>query len=290
MKIIILTIAVINIFLTTIQAQHSTYYNVDINQNANVNINQNVNVSGTVYEQKTIRTIDYGALQLANAQKEKNKLERIIYANQEERRMSLEIASNPVKAYDYGNEIKITKKGKSAKQFGFKSFTLNYIAPHKSLFVFTGAGNLENTSVDGITTEIIIVPPLYNTENIYEYMGIDSDVEKIAKMENIEVGQLNERGNGEIFVHKKEVNRATVFGIKGFKSTLIFEDDYQYCITDKFQAYDPLKKNGVYHIVQVNTYGSKNEVSFEQLEGRRYYLRQLIEKIISTAMVYDIKY
>ena len=30
-----------------------------------------------------------------------------------------------------------------------------------------------------------------------------------------------------IFVHKKDFNRATVYGIKGYKSTLIWEDKFE---------------------------------------------------------------
>ena len=53
-------------------SQYSGYYNV--NSNIKVNANVNHNVSGNIYEHKTITTIDYGALQLANSQKEKNNL------------------------------------------------------------------------------------------------------------------------------------------------------------------------------------------------------------------------
>lgn len=162
---------------------------------------------------------------------------------------------------------------------------MSYKVPHNSVFVFAGAGRLENVSQEGITTEIIFSGPVYNKENI------EIDVENNAKMEEMIVGQLNDDGEGgKIFVHKKEIDRATVYGVKGFKSSLIWEDDYQYTITDNFQSFDPTQKYGVMYFVKVRTYGSKNEVTFEQLEGRRYYLRQLIEKIISTAMIYDMKY
>jgi len=283
MKVKIL-IAVMIVVCTTAQAQYSTYYNVDVNKK--VNVNQNVNVSGAVYEHKTITTIDYGALQLANAQQEANRLENIKYADEKQRRISSEIASNPVKAYDYGHQNTFTMSGKDIKPSGFKSYTMSYRVPHNTLFVQAGAGRFENVSLEGITTEIIFFRPSYNKDNV------DIDVEKKAKMEDVIVGQLNAAGrNGEdIFVHKKETNRSTVFGIKGFKSTLIWEDDYEYTITDNFHSCDTSKKNGVFYFVKVRTYGSKNEVTFEELEGRRYYLRQLIEKIISTAVVYDMRY
>ena len=41
----------------------------------------------------------------------------------------------------------------------------------------------------------------------------------------MKVGQLNEGNDGEIFVHKKDVNKAIVWGNQGFKGTLIWEDD-----------------------------------------------------------------
>jgi hypothetical protein len=290
MRKIIFTITITIAFFTTTQAQYSTYYNVDVNQRVNANINQNVNVSGIVYENKTITTIDYGALQLANAQRESNKLEKIKYADEQQRRISLEVASNPVKAFDYGEQNIFTIKGKDAKAAGFMSFKMSHKVPHSSMFVYAGAGRLENVSQDGITTEIIFSLPLYNKKELYKNFNVVIDVEKTAKMEMMQVGQLNNNGDGEIFVHKKEVNRANVFGTKGFKSTIIWEDNYQYTITDNFQSYDSSEKNGVLYFVKIRTYGSKNEVNFEKLEGRRYYLRQLIEKIISTAIVYDMKY
>jgi hypothetical protein len=270
---------------TTAQAQYSTYYNIDVNQNVNANINKNVNVSGSVYEHKTITTIDYGALQLANAQHEKNRLENTKYADEQQRLISLEVATDPVKAYDYGSQITFTIKGKDAKPYGFTSFTMSYRIPHNALFIQAGKGRFENVSSDGITTEIIFRAPEYNKKK-------DTiDVEKIAKMDNVIVGQINSEDEiGDFFVHKKDIRRATVFGIKGFKYTMIWEDNYQYTITDNFISFNPLDGNGVTYFVKVRTYGDKDKTTFEELEGRRYYLKQLIEKVISTAMVYDMKY
>lgn len=281
MKKILILIPILIVVFTTAQAQYSTYYNVDVN----ANINKNVNVSGTIYENKTITTIDYGALQLANAQNEKNRLESIKYADEQQRRISLEVASDPVKAYDYGIQNTFTIDGKDAKLQGFKKFTMSYKIPHNSLFVHAGAGRFENVSSNDITTEILIAGPKYNKNK-------DTiDVEKIAKMEKFIVGALNLDADGKsIFVHKKDIRRATVFGLKGFKSTLIWEDNYQYTITDNFRSYNPKVGNGVSYFVKVRTYGDKDKTTFEELEGRRYYLRQLIEKVISTAMVYDMNY
>lgn len=271
---------------TSAQAQYSTYYNVDINQNVNANIKNNINVSGSVYENKTITTIDYGALQLANSQNEKNKLESIKYADEQQRLISLEIASDPVKAYDYGFQNTVTFKGKDAKLFGFRKFTISYKSPYKTLFVNAGDGRFENVSIDGITTEIIFSGPKYLNEKV------DVDVEKIAKMEPVKVGYINEKMGPDgknIYVHKKDVHRATVFGIKSYYGTLIWEDDYQYAITDNYKSYKN-EGNGIMFSVKVRYYGDKDKVTFEKLEGRKYYLQRLVEKVISTAVVTDIEY
>ena len=42
-------------------------------------------------------------------------------------------------------------------------------------------------------------------------------------------------------------------------------------------------------MIKVRYYGNKSEVDFEKLEGRRYYLKPLIEKIVSTAKINDLE-
>ena len=286
MKNILTTIAFVLAFTSISNAQYSNYYNLNVNQKLNANINQNVNINGTVFENKTITSIDYGALSLANAQRESNRLENVKYAEEQQKRISLEIASAPVKAFDYGYQNNFTLKGKDAKSRGFKNFSISYIIPNNSLFVQAGGGRFENVSSDGITTEIIINGPQYNITKL------EMNMENWAKNDSTKVGQLNKnvQTGEEFFVHKKDVNRATVFGVKGFKSTLIWEDNYQYTITDNFASYNISEGNGVVCEVIVRTYGNKSEVNFEKLEGRRFYLRQLVEKVVSTAVVYDMKY
>ena len=46
--------------------------------------------------------------------------------------------------------------------------------------------------------------------------------------------------------------------------------------------------NGIEVRVKVRYYGNKKELTFEQLEGRKYYLKGLIEKIIATARLQDV--
>ena len=288
MKNILTAIIFFMVFTTIANAQYSNYYNLNVNQKLNANINQNVNVNGMIFENKTITTIDYGALSLANAQRESVRLENIKYADEQQRRISLEIASDPVKAFDYGyayNDI-VKYKGKEIKMVGIKSYSFRFIVPNNAIFTNAGQGRFENVSSDGITTEIIFKGPSYNINKV------DFNVEKLAQMNGVIVGQLAiDNINGDtIFVHKKETNRATVYGVKGFKYSMVWEDKYQNVITDNFASNDLTKGNGIYYSAVVRTYGNKNEVNFEKLEGRRFYFRRLVEKLISTYSIYDIKY
>ena len=275
--------------------QYSSYYNVDVNSNSrvsgNINVNKNVNISGDVT--KTIKTIDYGALSLANAQREKTRLQAQKYADEKSRQQSLEIATNPMKAFEYGkfqtwDYYSTAEKRKTAKKYGFKKFKYLFNYPHSSLFNGTGNGRWENVSSDGITTEYFIYPISRIKSEFYGSIK-PNQAEIKCKMADIKVGELNDDGkNGEIFVHKKDVNRATVYNNKGFKGTLIWEDDYQYTITDNYHAFWK-NSNGVWFrgFARVRYYGDKDDITFEKLEGRRHYLHQVIEKVISSARSYD---
>lgn len=283
MKTTFLFIALSTFYIA--QSQQSNYYSVDVNQT--VNSRENINVSGNVSINKNISTIDYGNLALANAENERTRLENLKYTDNKKRQISLVIASDPSKAFDYGYQNTFTVKGKDAKLYNFKKFTMSYQIPNETLFVSAGAGRFENVSSNDITTEILISAPYYNAENR------DIDVEETGKLKNIQEGafttELNPNGN-EIFVHKKDLNRATVFGHKGFKTTIKWEDDYQNTITDNFTSFNKSEGNGVIYYIKVRTYGDKDFVTFEELEGRRYYLKRLIEKVISTAYVTDMKF
>lgn len=301
-KTILLT-AFIAICSITCQSQYSTYYNVNqnINANVNANINKNVNVSGTVYEQKTIRTINYGALQLANAQKEKNRLEQQRFADEKQKQIAIEISSSPIKAYDYGNWFTISSKDKAwkknkitrenlkkAKEFsGFKKFRIDYVVPSNLIFTMLNYFQLQNVSPDGIKTDIIIYLPKYNIEN--HKINVEEDFEKSIVGEVIE--ELDDQNKiRKILYHKKELNRATVYGAKGYRSSHAWEDKFEIGLTDHYTYYNDNLGNGYKLVVNVRYYGNKSEVDFEMLEGRRYYLKSLVEKIVATARVSDLKY
>lgn len=280
-------------------SQYSTYYNINTNCNVSVNADINHNISGTVFEHKTITTIDYGALSLANAQKEKNRLEQQRFNDERQRQIALEISENPTKAYDYGNWITFSSKDKAwnktkeskenlrkIKEYtGFSEFAISYVFPN-SLFNYIGLTEFQNTSVDGVTTYINIHPPIYNINN--EYVDFESNFDSIEIGKELDVRD-DQNKLIKTFFHKKELNRATVFGLKGYRSTIVWEDKYEYCITDNYIYHSESLGNGYALSVKVRYYGNKSETDFEKLEGRRYYLKPLIEKIISTARAYDLK-
>lgn len=331
--------------------QYSTYYNID--HNIYGNINQNVNVSGNV--NKTITTIDYGALASANAQREANRLlqkkielERAQYNNEQARQAALidanralEIAENPLKAHTYGQSNQYTlsylnKNWGGLRLYGFYSYTETFQTPHNSLFQNVGQGRFENISTNGITTEIIKQLPIYNytkrpifndlekAENyrvkfakLFEYYSNNSKPQKKDFKKNkegykrklnryfeicdsldnykgfeytqkIENGLIKEKSmfpteqGDSAYCHKTEVVKRLVCGVNGFRSSLIWEDDYEICITDNYIA----KSNGITYSFKVRYKADKNSgITFEDLEGRRFYLSRLVDKTIASTII-----
>jgi hypothetical protein len=277
--------------------QYSSYYGAysnpgkaDVEVNAKVNVNQNVKVSG--HTTQTINKIDYRALANANAQREKTRLQAQKYADEKSRLQAIEIASNPTKAFEYGkfntwDYYSTAEKRKIAKSYGFKKFKFYINHPHPSLFTSTGENRWENVSYNEVTTEYFIYPISRIKSEFYDSIK-PNQAEINAKMTNAKVGELNVKRDIQLFAHKKEVNRATVYNHKGFKGTLIWEDDYQYTITENYEAFWK-NSNGVWFraFAKVRYYGDKDDITFEDLEGRRHYLHQVIEKVISSARNFD---
>tara|TARA_B110000240_G_scaffold195991_1_gene246874 strand:- start:124 stop:1023 length:900 start_codon:yes stop_codon:yes gene_type:complete len=280
--------------------QYSNYYNVNANINKNVNVsgtvNKNVNVSGRVTTTQNINTIDYGQLALANAEKEKNRLANMKYADEKQRLIAIEIAGKPVKAYDYGMPNTWTAKtSKVAKGFGFKKFVFKHQVPHKSLFTKLEGYNYQNISDNSIITEIEIKTPFYiegfskkqkkEMSGFLEYFTqlLNLGPEEFAKENNgWKEGEKNKSGG---YLHKKDINKIKIYGRNGFSGTNIYENDYEYVIKDNYYAvYD-----GIVFLAGVRYKGDKDEVTFEDLEGRRHYLKRLCNQIISTGSFYDYK-
>ena len=103
---------------------------------------------------------------------------------------------------------------------------------------------------------------------------------KVGKINNTPVLDIN-----NAFIHKKDLNRATVFGLSGYVSTVVFEDDYERVIIDYYNS----KSGDFLSGARVTFKGDKDEVTFEDLEGRRYYFNKLIERTIGSAQYIDIK-
>ena len=265
-------------------AQYSNYYQVNSNVNVNANINKNVNVNGTV------TTIDYGALANANAQREANRVSRQQYANQRAKDAAIAIANDPSKAYDYGTDNNWKLDSKERKFLGLDR-NVRYMyhkVPNGSLFVKTGSGyTYENTSDDGIKTQIII-EPIFSTKKLLEINAINNeDIEEMFEYKDFNIGELNDLGGKKpSMLHKKDLKRANIGGIDGFRGTLIWEDKYEKCITDNYASNIIIKGKKYRFFAKVRFKGDVDEVSFEQLEGRRYYFRPLINKMLSTIKVY----
>ena len=279
------------IFLPIIaSAQYSNYYQVnskvDANVNVNANINKNVNVTGTV------STIDYGALANANAQREANRISRQNYANQRAKDAAIAIANDPSKAYDYGidNNWKLDSKFKKAFGWDKKTKYMYHKQPNNSLFVNVKDYTYENTSSDGVKTEIIIngvrtLKKIRETNPNYK-----PNFEEILEYKDYKVGETfkttQNKSSTTAMLHKKDIKRANIGGNSGFRGTLIWEDKYEKCITDNYASYAFINKETYIFTAKVRYKGDVEEVSFEQLEGRRYYFKALIDKMLSTIKVY----
>ena len=274
-------------------AQYSNYYEIsskskiNANVNVNANINKNVNVTGTV------STIDYGALASANAQREANRISSQQYANQRAKDAAIAIANDPAKAFDYGtdNAWKLDRKTKKKLGWDRKLKYFYHKKPNSSLFVNV-AGNMsynyENTSSDGVKTQIIIyaVQSLKKRREIQP--NFNDNFEELFSYKDQTVGELVDFGepNKKYMLHKKDIKRANVGGLDGFRGTLIWEDKYEKAITDNYASVGVSNGEKYIFAAKVRYKGDVDEVSFEQLEGRRYYFNALIDKMLSTIKVY----
>ena len=276
----------------------STYYQqVDLNANinANVNVRQNVNVSGTVNVNKNITTIDYGALAQANAIRERNRLEGLKYLNEEQRRRALEIAEDPSKAFDYSDETTFKFSNSQRKQVGLNSRITLYAKELNTAIYVANHGVWSNISRNFITTELhnsgVVSTDWYN-DTWGDDIGIDANDAESHVTFNLESGKEYDSahaissiwGGDNAYIHKVEVSRATVRGHNGFKGTIVYETKYEKGIIDYYYS---VSNGNILSRWKVVTKGNTNEVTFEQLEGRRYYLRLLNEKQIANSSYYS---
>jgi hypothetical protein len=262
------------IFLFTIMlialkasGQYSNYYNV----------NKNIGVSGSL----NFNTIDYGTLALANAQKERNNFEKQKYNDEKLKALYATIADNPALAYDYCKieEIEKINEGNLRRLFA-------EIRVPEMLFDLNGE-ILRNVSLEGIVTEVNFLTPTLLQD------PFDIELEFKKSIDSIEAGKLNtfdidwdKPGKETFFAHKKYLNIANVWEQKGYKATIIYENDYTFNIADTYGA---VSQDGILFLVTVDFYGDKNSSNFESIEGRRYYFKNLLERIIANARVTGFK-
>ena len=168
---------------------------------------------------------------------------------------------------------------------------MTYVVPHESLFTRNDSDlndsgwGYRNVNELGIATSINLNVP-------YKPSGINDDQKRIKAekdwddvLEDVEDYLINKThdvgktqwNDDDTFVHKKEVNRTVIFNKKGFRLTLAKEDTYEYYITDRYYAVN----NGIIYTAVVKYSGDKDEVTFEDIEGRRHYFIRLMDEIIA---------
>ena len=280
---------VLTLSVTTKAQSYSTYYgtyDVNLNSNSNVNINKQVDVSGDVNVNKTVTSIDYGALAQANALQEQNRLAAMQFANEQERIALTQIAEDPSKAFNFGYDNKWLVPKDVRRNFGWNK-KLKYFyhkIPHKSLFTASGGYNYENLSVDGVKTQIIVALPIEVDKLKSINPTLTADIESRMKYPDFAVGELNPLGvdGSEAFLHAVDTKKARVGGLDGFRGTLIWEDDYEKALTDNYASIGYKDGKTYQYTFKVRYKGDKDVVTFEQLEGRRFYFRGLIDKMVST--------
>ena len=279
-----------------------TYSNYYIRSNSNVNVKADVNVKTESNVKKTITTIDYGALRLANAQAEKNRLESQKYSDEKSKNDAIAIALDPVKAFDLGRDNKYYAGKKEVEQLGFKKFTYYHKIPHTILFNSVGGYNYRNESERGVVTDLemgyiynvneptltLQFAELYDIDwqTVRSYFGKTESFIKSFEIKDLKVGELCQLGDDEKYIHNLDINKARIWGQEGFVWTVSYEDDYEYVIKDNFRVFLP---NGYYISAGARYRGDKDDIDFEMLEGRREYFKRLVNKHISTVQITDWK-
>lgn len=289
-----LTILGILISATAFGQSYSTFYGTyDVNQN----VNKNVKVSGTVNQNvnKTVTTIDYGALAAANAEQEANRLKAMQYVDSRDALRAKEIAADPFAALKFGTRIDETFSRSDTRKYlkgyghGGKKLQWSFTEPSDLLFSNSGFGQFRNTSSDGVVLcEIEIVHALnYDFAASIKPKKYPPSINSLRdfvdyKMKSCAEGKVIIVDEEEHFTHKSQLGRATVYGHKGYLHTWIFETEFEYIIRDNYYA----MANGIIYDCKTQYTVDKTRGSFEDLEGRRFYLRRLGEEIIATANFY----
>tara|TARA_B100001059_G_C17780903_1_gene554105 strand:+ start:151 stop:1017 length:867 start_codon:yes stop_codon:yes gene_type:complete len=267
----------------TLNAQYSNYYSV----NKNVRVSGNINISSN--ENKTIRTIDYAALARANALVEKNRLERMKFIDEQSEKKEYEIAEDPSKAYDYGKWVYYKYSRKERKDRGLKKYNQikDRIVTNNQLIDLSN-GIFNNLSKNFITSEFInfgifnaltYFPDYRNVSDLESFVILNMNIPEGGKLIKADDWRSEVWDGDEVYVHKTEISRTKVRGHNGFKGSIFYETKYEKGILEYYASIS----DGVLSLFKANFKGDSNEVSFEDIEGRRFYFRTLAQKAIANS-------
>ena len=99
---------------------------------------------------------------------------------------------------------------------------------------------------------------------------------------------INQPSIDSAYLHKKNSVKRMVHSNRGYRNTLIWEDDYEICITDQYIS---TSSDGSTFTAYTNVKADKeSSVTFEDLEGRRYYFLRLLDKLIASRSLSSITY
>lgn len=279
------------------------YYKVDVKSKSEIKAEVELN--------QTVETIDYGAMALAEAKKEENRLKAKIYKDETQREYAKQIALNPLYAFDYGYPVTFYKAymgvaphshgfdryvlREYAKKYGFNYFNLDFKRPNEAMYTAAKDTQFLNESADGIKTNLTIFIPesILTTSEMAELKKKDYILKKqywepfFGETENwilnwfdLEPGLKNQNTSKEYFLHKSNIKKSIIFGNDGFVLTRYEENKYEKYI---IESYHFISSNGLRFECKVEYKGENDKISFEQLESRRAYLGPLNRKIISSA-------
>jgi hypothetical protein len=117
----------------------------------------------------------------------------------------------------------------------------------------------------------------FRSADFYNEITSLVDPDKLKSKVLSEKNDVGKTVDGQ-YVHKVEVSRTSVCGCDGFKTTKVLEDEFERLIVDRYRCSD-----GKRFFYAIAKYRANNDVSFEEIEGRRFYLMTLLDKIASTS-------
>lgn len=227
-----------------------------------------------------ISTISWDSLYIANLRMEK---ELLAGRDSLPSELRARMVTHPEIRFESDYYLYEEYEGEEAQEFGFRKFTLEYLAPEEEFFSGKGR-SFRNISPDGVLTEIDIFLPVRDSE------WTESDLMEYVERAEYYPGQVYMSEEEYMFVHRREVlEGAWFYQQTGYRTTLRWEDFGKVAISDYYAAQNEIDGEPTLYFVDVTFSGDKQNLSFEQLEGRRYYLRAFINELISSLQISGVK-